>query len=130
MVSATQVHPTSTKEVVACNARFSTLQVFMKFALYKLYSLQNLVYPPTINKQLDDGGACLLAVQAGEHETVAADNNQEVVAASVKGKLSSAIADSTRNGSNGGGDGDRKKGLSYAKSNDDMSSKLATLGAS
>ena len=51
-------------------------EVFMKFALYKLYSLQNLVYPPTINKQLDDGGACLLAVQAGEHETVAADNNQ------------------------------------------------------
>lgn len=39
-------------------------EVFVKFALFKLYGTLSLVYPPEINKALDEAGCLLYAVRA------------------------------------------------------------------
>lgn len=39
-------------------------EVFMRFALYKLYHLAGLKYPPVADKKLLDAGCCLLAIKA------------------------------------------------------------------
>jgi pescadillo protein len=99
-------------------------EVFMKFALYKLYSLQNMSYPPAIDKRLDDAGSCLLAIKVEDQATEAADNNPEMVAVALKSGSGS--------GSDGGGSKKGKqaaKGEKAAAVNSAMQAKLATLGA-
>jgi pescadillo protein len=44
-------------------------EVFMKFVLFKLYHMQGVRYPPTIDKNLNDAGCCLLSVKASPVET-------------------------------------------------------------
>ena len=49
-------------------------EVFLKFVLFKLFTTQDMQYPPKIDSRLDDAGCCLLAVKAA---SLAADGNSD-----------------------------------------------------
>jgi pescadillo protein len=46
-------------------------EVFLKFALYKLYNMVGLKYPPTLDQTLNDAGCGLLAVKVAPNADVA-----------------------------------------------------------
>lgn len=41
-------------------------EVFLRFVLFKLFHLQGMVYPPRVDKKMDEAGSCLLALRVGE----------------------------------------------------------------
>ena len=113
-------------------------EVFMKFVLYKLFSMENLSYPPTIDKRLNDAGSCLLAVRTESQSVDATGNNPDMVTAAVKGSdgeggsadTDMAVNESASSASKGkgkSGNSGTKKASSAAVTT--MESKLATLGA-
>jgi pescadillo len=95
-------------------------EVFMKFVLYKLYSLANMSYPPVIDKELADEGSCLLAIKVEENE---ADANQS------SAQASSVVAAMLENGESEGivDKKSKKKGNTSAPQSV-FQTKLATLG--
>lgn len=64
-------------------------EVFVRFALFKLYSMVGLQYPPVVDKVLDEAGCGLLAVKQVAVETTGADT--------ASGVLGSAIENATHN---------------------------------
>ena len=52
-------------------------EVFLKFALFKLYGTMEISYPPTVDPQLDASGCFLLAVRSGGSDNSSKDAESE-----------------------------------------------------
>jgi pescadillo protein len=110
-------------------------EVFLKFVLYKLFSMENLSYPPTIDKKLNDAGSCLLAVRTEGQSVDAAANNPDMVTVALKGSeggdadADMDVDETSAAGASKGKAGKGSKQKASAAAVTTMESKLATLGA-